>query len=232
VTIAKRNFTAYLTIEIAVPHVALVTIDRPDSRNAIDAEVTEGMRQALYETENSPQIWASVLTGSGNHAFCAGADLKEVAAGKIDALNTLTGGFAAFVHAQRSKPWSAAVNGAAVAGGAYRLIRTLPRQLALELIVTGATIDAAKLETYGVVNRLTERGEAVGEAINLAVQICNSAPLAVRESLAIAKRALDRSDAELSKLSLEAQDRLKMTEDFREGPLAFLEKRPARWKGC
>jgi enoyl-CoA hydratase/carnithine racemase len=264
VNTAKRNLSASLTIEMATPHVALVTIDRPESRNAINADVTEGMRQALHETENSSQIWAVVLTGRGNQAFCAGADLKQVAAGKIDSLYTLTGGFTAFVQAQRAKPWIAAVNGAAVAGGfeialacdmivasrdarfglpevqrgllaaaggVYRLIRTLPRQRALELIATGSMIDAEMLEAYGVINRLTQSGDAVNGAINLALQICNAAPLAVRESLRIARRAFDLSDAELAKLSLEAQDRLKTTDDFREGPMAFLEKRLPRWQG-
>jgi enoyl-CoA hydratase/carnithine racemase len=243
--------------------VALVTIDRAESRNAVNANVTEGLRRALCETENSPEIWTVILTGRGSQAFCAGADLREVVAGKIDALYTLTGGFAAFVEARRAKPWIAAVNGAAVAGsfeialacnmivasrgakcglpevrrrllaaagGVYRLIRALPRQRALELIATGSMIDAEMLETYGVVNRLTESGGAVSDSIELALQICNAAPLAVRESLGIARQAFDLSDADLARLRLEAQDRLKTTEDFREGPLAFPEKRPAQWK--
>jgi enoyl-CoA hydratase/carnithine racemase len=262
--VAKRNLTGPLTIEMPVPHVALVTIDRPEARNSINAEVTEGLRLALCETEDSPEIWAVILTGSGTKAFCAGADLKEISAGKIDGLNTVSGGFAAFVHAQRTKPWIAAVNGPAVAGGfeialacdmivaskdvtfglpevrrgllaaaggVYRLVRMLPRQLAWELIATGSTIDAEKLATYGVINRLTPSGGAVGEAVKLALIVCENAPLAVRESLAIARRAFDLSDADLAKLSSEAQDRLKITEDFREGPIAFLEKRAPRWTG-
>jgi enoyl-CoA hydratase/carnithine racemase len=262
--IANRNLSGPLTIEMLVPHVALVTISRPEARNAISAEVTERMSLALRETEASPTIWAVILTGTGTKAFCAGADLKEVSLGKINTLNTASGGFAAFVHAQRTKPWIAAVDGPAVAGGfeialacdmivasrdatfglpevrrgllaaaggVYRLVRMLPRQLALELIATGGTIDAERLATYGVVNRLSASGGAVNEALKLALSICENAPLAVRESLAIARRALDLSDADLAKLSLEAQGRLEMTEDFREGPMAFLEKRAPQWSG-
>jgi enoyl-CoA hydratase/carnithine racemase len=260
----RRHLTGPLTIETLAPHIALVTIDRPDARNAVNAEVTEGMRLALSETEAAPSIWAVILTGSGTKAFCAGADLKEVSAGKINTLNTASGGFAAFVNAQRTKPWIAAIDGPAVAGGfeialacdmivasrdarfglpevrrgllaaaggVYRLVRMLPRQLALELIATGGTIDAESLEAHGVVNRLAPGGSAVSEALKLALSICENAPLAVRESLAIARRALDLSDADLARLSLEAQARLETTEDFREGPIAFLEKRAPRWSG-
>jgi enoyl-CoA hydratase/carnithine racemase len=260
----RRNLAGPLTIETLVPHVALVTIDRPQARNAINAEVTEGMRLALCETEASPAIWVVILTGSGTKAFCAGADLKEVSEGKINTLNTASGGFAAFVHAQRTKPWIAAVNGPAVAGGfeialacdmivassdakfglpevrrgllaaaggVYRLVRTLPRQLALELITCGSAIGADRLATYGVINRITPNGGAVSEALKLALLICENAPLAVRESVVIARRAFDLSDAELAKLSIEAQCRLEMTDDFREGPLAFLNKRAPQWTG-
>jgi enoyl-CoA hydratase len=104
-------------LSLAAPHVALVTIDREPARNAVNADVTQGLEKAIRATESMSDIWTVVLTGSGTRAFCAGADLKEVSAGGLRRLITDAGGFAGFVHAQRTKPWIAAVNGPAVAGG-------------------------------------------------------------------------------------------------------------------
>jgi enoyl-CoA hydratase/carnithine racemase len=118
----------------------------------------------------------------------------------------------------------------AAAGGLYRLPRALPKQLAMELIATGTMISAARLHSLGAVNRLTVPGAAVAGAIQLAEEICTNAPIAVRESLAVAREALDRSDDELRVLSDRAQERVMMTADFREGPLAFIDKRSPRWQ--
>ncbi len=251
-----------ITLYLARPHVAVVTIDRPAVRNAVSGAVTAGLERAILETESSNEIWVTVLTVAGTQAFCAGADLREVSMGRMSSLMTADGGFAGFVHAPRVKPWIAAVNGAAVAGGfeialacdmivasedarfglpevkrglvaaaggLYRLARVLPRQLAVELIATGETIEAGRAHELGIVNRIAPAGMAVEAALQLAAAICANAPVAVRESLGVVRQALDLSDRELRALSERAQDRIMLTEDFQEGPRAFIEKRAPRW---
>jgi enoyl-CoA hydratase/carnithine racemase len=253
-----------ILVERPVAHVALVTINRPQARNAVDETVAAGLERALLETEADADVWAVVLTGAGTDAFCAGADLKAVAAGRGRALYTEAGGFAGFAHARRTKPWIASVNGfalaggleialacdmivaaetasfglpevrrglVAAAGGVYRLPRSLPRAVALELIATGGTLSAPRAHHFGLVSRLAPAGGATAEALALAEAIAANAPIAVRESLAIARRAYDLQDDELQTLSDEAGRRIMATEDFREGPRAFVEKRPPRWSG-
>lgn len=112
------------------PHIALVTIDRPDARNSINRQVREELAAVVSETEADRAIRVVVLTGAGNKAFCAGADLREVADGHMPELFTPEGGFASFTHSARRKPWIAAVNGAVVAGGCEIA-------LACEMIIAG-----------------------------------------------------------------------------------------------
>ena len=246
------------------PHIELVTLNRPEARNAVNAAVATQLGQAVEDIEADPDIWAVVLTGAGGVAFSAGADLKEVSEGGMAGLHTPRGGFAGFVTAQRAKPWIAAVDGfalaggfelvltcdlvvasrasmfglpevtrglVAAAGGVYRLPRIVPRAIALELIATGARIDAARAHELGLINRLTEPGGAVEGALALAGAVCENAPLAVRESLGVARQAFDLDDATLMRASREAQARLATTQDFAEGPLAFIERRKPRWTG-
>lgn len=245
-------------------HIELVTLNRPAARNAINAEITEKLAASVADIELDDEIWVVVLTGAGGIAFCAGADLKEVSLGGMNRLYSPTGGFAGFVEARRTKPWIAAVDGFALAGGfelvlacdlcvaseqatfslpevsrgliaaaggVYRLVHAIPRAIALELIATAARINARRALELGLLNRLTKPGEAVPTAVELATAICENAPLAVRESLRIARQAADLDDASLMKLSVEAQRRLSQTQDFAEGPSAFLERRNPRWIG-
>lgn len=103
--------------EILQDHIALVTINRPDAYNAINNEVAQEMDAIVKKTEADESIRVVILTGAGEKAFCAGADLKMIAAGRGAELNTPDNGFGGFVYAKRSKPWIAAVNGFALAGG-------------------------------------------------------------------------------------------------------------------
>jgi enoyl-CoA hydratase/carnithine racemase len=119
----------------------------------------------------------------------------------------------------------------AAAGGVYRLPRALPRALALELIATGDRLSPQRAAEFGLVNRVAVKGGAVAEALLLAERVCANAPIAVRESLKVARRAYDFDDPTLFALGLAAQDVVMKTEDFIEGPRAFIEKRPANWKG-
>ena len=250
--------------ERIAPHIELVTLNRPAARNAISAVVTARLSAIVAETETDDEVWAVVLAGTGGVAFCAGADLKDVSLGGMSRLYSPVGGFAGFVAAPRAKPWIAAVEGFALAGGfelvlccdlcvaaehstfglpevargliaaaggIYRLTRAIPRAIALELITTATTIDAARALELGLINRLTKPGCAVHVAVELALAICNNAPLAVRESLGIARQAADLNDSSLMRLSVEAQGRLSETEDYAEGPRAFLERRKPHWVG-
>lgn len=251
-------------VEMKSAHVALITINRPDARNAINGGVTAGLESMIDKIEADPAIRAAILTGAGGKVFSAGADLKEVAAGNLGKLFTARNGFAGFVHAKRAKPWIAAVEGLAVAGGCelalacdmivasegaafglpevtrgliaaagglYRLPRAIPRAIAIEMILTADRLSAERAATLGMVNYLVKPGETVSRAVALAEKIAGNAPLAVIESLRIASLSADLDDAELTRLSDEAQDRLSGTEDFKEGPLAFVEKRAPVWRG-
>jgi len=245
-------------------HVALVTLNRPEVRNAVNGELAQGLEAIVLDTEADPEVWAVVLTGAGHGVFCAGADLKEVSAGRGEQLFTARGGFAGFVYAERRKPWIAAVNGKALAGGCeivlacdlvvasddaafglpevtrgliaaagglIRLPRALPRNLALELAMTGDPMDVRRAEMHGLVNRVVPAGQVVDEALVLARRINRNAPLAVRESLQIARVAAELSEADARALTLAARERVMRSEDYKEGPLAFIEKRAPHWMG-
>jgi enoyl-CoA hydratase len=103
-------------IERLPDHVALVTINRPEARNAVNGDVARGLHAAIDQTEADGDVWVVILTGAGADAFSAGADLSRVRRPR-PMLHTERGGFVGFVHAPRSKPWIAAINGPALAGG-------------------------------------------------------------------------------------------------------------------
>jgi enoyl-CoA hydratase/carnithine racemase len=245
-------------------HIALVTLNRPQVRNAVNGELARALEAVVLELEADDQVWAVVLTGAGPGVFCAGADLKEVSAGRGEQLFTARGGFAGFVYAERRKPWIAAVNGKALAGGCeivlacdlvvasddaafglpevsrgliaaagglIRLPRALPRNLALELAMTGDPMDVKRAELHGLVNRVVSTSQVVDEAVALARRINRNAPVAVRESLQIARVAAELSEADARALTLAARERVMRSEDYREGPRAFVEKREPRWSG-
>jgi enoyl-CoA hydratase/carnithine racemase len=245
-------------------HVTLVTLNRPAARNAVNGALAKELEHALRATEEDLDIRAVVLTGAGETAFCAGADLKEVAAGNEAAMWTSTGGFAGFVYAPRTKVWIAAVNGFALAGGLeialacdmivasidasfglpevkrglvagagglYRLPRALPRAVAIELITTGDQISAERAFRLGLINRVVPKDRVREEALALAQVISSNAPLAVQESLQLARLASDYPEWELRRLSDTALQRIMNTDDVREGTRAFVEKRVPRWTG-
>ena len=116
-TATSRTDSPPVTLERAAPHVALVTLHRPQAANAIDVAATAGLRDAVRATEEDRQVRVVVLRSGHPRVFCAGADLPTIAAGRTRELFPEDGGFAGFVRARRSKPWIAVVDGAAVAGG-------------------------------------------------------------------------------------------------------------------
>jgi enoyl-CoA hydratase/carnithine racemase len=117
------------------------------------------------------------------------------------------------------------------AGGVFRLPRALPRAIALQMIATGEPIPAARAAHFGLVNEVVPAAEVRAAALALARKVCVNAPIAVRESLAVARQAADLDEAALWEISRAASTRIRQTEDFQEGPRAFVEKRPPRWVG-
>jgi enoyl-CoA hydratase/carnithine racemase len=120
---------------------------------------------------------------------------------------------------------------AAAAGGIFRLPRMIPRNLALEVIATGRAMPAERAHELGLVNQIVPQDQVLKEAIALAETISENAPLAVQWSLEIARRAFDLDASQLRRETAEMSDRLFATEDAREGPLAFAEKRLPQWTG-
>lgn len=248
-------------------HVAVITINRPGARNAVNTEVAQGIEAAIDRLEEDPDAWVGILTGARTDKgwiFCAGADLKQMS---VDpgGMMTQRGGFGGLVQRNRAKPIIAAVDGPALAGGTelvlacdlvvasetavfgipevkrnlvagagglFRLPRKLPRNIAMELALTGRLdFPAERAYHFGLVNRLTAEGEALAGAMELAEQITTAAPLAVRESRHIMLAATDQPDDVGWKMSGEGMVKMFGTEDFNEGLTAFIEKRDPVWKG-
>ncbi len=243
--------------------IAIVTLNRPDARNAVNAELAQGVESALDRFEADPELWVAILTANGK-AFCAGADLKEIAAGNGHKLFTAKGGFAGIAKRARTKPLIAAIAGSALAGGTevalscdmivcstetnfglpevkrslvagagglFRLPRVIGMPTALEAILTGDPLPAQRAYELGMVNKVVAPDAVMAEALKLAERIVVNAPLAVQASLAVATRALHDDDDTLWKASDAGFARLATTEDYKEGPRAFIEKRAPVWKG-
>jgi len=243
-------------------HVAIMTMDRPEARNAINGVMSSGIEAALERYESDDSLWAAVLTGRGP-VFCAGADLKEIAAGNAGATATAKGGFGGIVHRERTKPLIAALNGPALAGGCeialacdlivasdqsffalpevkrsliavagalFRLPRAIGMTQAMEVILTGEPLPATRAYELGLINRLVSPDRVLDEALALAHKIASNAPLAVQASRRLAARAFSADEATLWREGFEAFQSNMQSEDAKEGPLAFIEKRAPSWK--
>jgi enoyl-CoA hydratase len=238
--------------------ILVITMARPEKRNALNRDITLGIDAAMNELEDNPQLWCGILTG-GESIFSAGADL---ATGPGEP--TERGGIVGLINRHRTKPLIAAVEGMALGGGlelvlccdlvvasrsalfglpevkrglmpdfggAFRISRYLPVNIARELLLTGDNIAAERAERLGFVNSLTETGQALSGALALAEKICGNAPLAVREALAIVNAEVNGSESTSWVRSHAAHERLLKTEDVKEGIGAFFEKRPPKWSG-
>src|SRR3984885_11345187 len=223
--------------------VAIVTINRPEARNAVNKAAAEGIAAAIDEFEQRDDLTVAVLTGAGG-TFSSGMDLKAFMRGELPEVpgrgfGGLAGGFELALSADMIVAARDAKFGlpevkrglVAGAGGLFRLPRRIPRALAMEIILTGEFIGAEHAHAIGLVNRLAEPGAALTEALALARTIAANGPLAVRVSKTIIEQSADWSDAE----SFERQGSLVMpvfaSADAQEGALAFAEKRPPVWQG-
>jgi enoyl-CoA hydratase len=241
--------------------IGIITINRPEARNAVNEAVASGIAAAIDELDARRDITSLILTGAGG-TFCAGMDLKGFLAGE----NSMAGGrgFGGITHRPPAKPVIAAVEGYALAGGfeivlacdlvvaseeaifglpevtrglvagaggVFRLPRRVPYHIAMEIALTGARVPARRLEAAGLINRLVPAGEALAQARALAAEIGRNAPL----SLAATKRIMAESaDWPLSEV-FDRQDPIVRpvftSADAMEGAAAFAEKRAPVWRG-
>ena len=250
--------------------ILIATINRPEARNAVNRDVADGLGRALDRADRDDQIWAFIVTGAGDRAFCAGADLKAAlrGAGQPPPDPAVQAwGFAGYVRHYISKPTIAAVNGFAMgggleitlasdlavaadtatfglpevkrgilaaAGGAFRLPAQVPPKIAMEIMLTGEPVSAARAYELGLVNRVVPRDQVVAAAVELAEAICGNAPLSVRATKRIARDIIDgqvpAEDGRWNHTSAEMAA-LQQSADASEGRRAFAEKRPAAWQG-
>jgi enoyl-CoA hydratase len=241
--------------------VLVITINRPEQRNAVNLAVAEGIAAALDELDEDAELSLGVLTGAGK-GFCAGMDLKAFVTGERPYVGDR--GFAGIVQRPPVKPLIAAIEGFAVAGGLeialacdlivaargaklgipevkrslvaaggalLRLPRALPRGVAMELALTGNPISAERGHELGLVNRLAEPGEALGQALELADAIAANGPLALAATKRILTEGPDWPEAEFWQRQGEISGPVFGSEDAREGATAFAEKRAPDWKG-
>ncbi|AHH18101.1 crotonase/enoyl-CoA hydratase family protein [Nocardia nova] len=239
----------------------VITINRPDARNAINTAVSQGLADAIDELDESPELSVAIVTGAGGN-FCAGMDLKAFAAGEVV---IVPGRGLGFTEKPPVKPIIAAVEGYALAGGTevvlatdlivasktakfgipevkrglvaaggglLRLQHRIPYQKAMELALTGDSFTAAEAAGYGLVNVLAEPGQALDEALALAERITANGPLAVAKTKEVLVNSADWTTEEMWRKQLELVIPVFQSKDAQEGAAAFAEKRKPEWTGA
>ncbi len=241
-------------------NVLIITLNRPDVRNAVNRELAYGLAAALDDLDADDALSIGILTGAGS-GFCSGMDLKAFAAGQTPRHETR--GFAGIVQQPPNKPIVAAVEGFAVAGGLEvalacdllvvaagaklgipevkrslvaaggalrRLPRRIPYGIAVEMALTGDPISAERGYELGLVNRIAEPGHAVDVALELAGAIAENGPLALAATKQILESQWDWSDEDFWHRQREISAPVFVSEDAREGAVAFSEKRAPVWQ--
>ena len=241
--------------------VLVVTLNRPDARNAVNQAVAQGIADALDTLDADDGLQVGVLTGAGK-GFSAGMDLRAFVQGERPYVDDR--GFAGITERAARKPLIAAVEGFAVAGGfeialscdllvagkgarfgipevkrgliagaggLLRIPKRVPYGVAMELALTGELMLAERGYELGLVNKLTEPGEALDGALELAATVSANAPLALVASKEILQQVGDWTDDEFWQRQAPTVDVIFNSEDAKEGATAFAEKRPPEWKG-
>ncbi|WP_024793647.1 crotonase/enoyl-CoA hydratase family protein [Tomitella biformata] len=242
--------------------VAVITLNRPEVKNAIDLETTKALAAALDEFEARADLTIAILTGAGG-TFCAGMDLKAFSRGERPSLPGR--GFGGLTESPPTKPLIAAVEGwalaggcelalaadmivasrdakfglpevkrglAAAAGGLLRLPKILPYPLAMEMAITGDPLSAELAFHHGLVNKLTEPGQALAVARELAARVAANGPLAVRATKQVVAMAARYTDPDAFAAQRAFIDPVFASADAQEGARAFAEKRVPAWTGA
>ncbi|MFH1113690.1 MAG: enoyl-CoA hydratase-related protein [Pseudomonadota bacterium] len=252
--------------------IAILTISRPLTMNALDQEVLDSLNKAWIEFRDNPELWVAIVTGAGGKAFCSGADIKYLAKyhrtktaieRKLKA-DTEPGLGGITRNLEIWKPIIAAINGYCLAGGleialacdiriasetatfglpevsrgiipgaggTQRLPRLIPVGKSLEMILTGESIDAQEAYRLGLVNKVVPPDQLLPEAMKLAERICRNAPLAVQAAKEAVYRGMVLPLSEGLRLEQLLAEPVVQSEDAKEGPMAFFEKRPPVYKG-
>ena len=237
--------------------VLVITLSRPEAMNAINGALSEGLRSAVQELDSDSGLTAGVVTGAGK-GFCSGMDLKAFSRGedigpmlefvRNGAAKPLVGAIEGFALAgglelALSCDLLVAARGAklgipevgvglfAAGAGLFRLPGRVGYGTAMEMAITGDPITAEQAADYGLVSRLTEPGDALGEALALAERIARNAPLAVAASKQVVRATQGAIEEELWKIQRPHMATVWKSNDAKEGPRAFAEKRPPEWTG-
>lgn len=241
--------------------IAVITLNRPSSRNCLSPEIREGLFAAWDRFEHDDELRLAILTGAGDKAFCAGGDLKEmVETGlRVPPREMFP---VPYDTIELSKPTIAAVNGVAFAGGwmiaqacdlcvasetarfaitevkvgrsspwAAPLIHMVPQRIMMEILLTGRPITAQRAYEVGLVNRLASPSSLLDEALALAHEVLQGAPLSVRAARETVLLATEMGRSAALIAARNASEHCYNSEDAQEGPRAFAEKRPPRWTG-
>lgn len=239
----------------------IITINRPDQRNAVNRAVSYGVCEAIDEFESNPQLRVAILTGAGGN-FCSGMDLKAFLRGEVTRVEGR--GILGIARTPPTKPLIAAVEGyalaggfesmlvcdlvvaarnaqfglpevkrglAAAAGGLLRLPRLIPQRIAMEMALTGDMVSAERLYQYGLFNALVEPGQALEQARQLAKRIIANAPLSVSASKRVIVEQRDWTSAQMFELQEHITGPVLKSGDAREGAAAFAQRRAPQWKG-
>ncbi len=242
-------------------NVLLITLNRPEVRNAVNAALAAGVAGALDELDSDDSLSVGVLTGSGGF-FCAGMDLGAFVRGESPWSGDR--GFAGIAQRASRKPLIAAIEGFAVAGGMeialacdlivaakgakmgipeakrslvaaagalLRLPRRMPYHVVMELALTGDPLPAERFHELGLVNRIAEPGSAVDVALELAGALAKNGPLALAASKQILQEQFDWSSAEMWDKQGAIAGPVFASEDSKEGANAFKQKREPVWQG-
>lgn len=240
--------------------VLIITINRPEARNAVNRAVAEAMAAAMDELDGNEALRVGIITGAGG-SFCSGMDLKAFLTGELPVVKGR--GFCGFAEAPPKKPLIAAVDGyalaggmevaltcdlivahaqaqfgipetkrglVAAAGGLMRLPRQVPPRIAMEMALTGDFISAQRAYEIGFVNRIVET-PALDGALELAAKISANGPLAVRVSKQVIIEQRNWSDEEMWARQQDIVGPVLISHDAREGAAAFAQKRAPNWTG-